>query len=266
MKSAPNLEETLTWFAKTLRQPIGEESRLPDSSLSDQAEHFIAPSPTLKSRSRIELYAQQYWWRLFNTLHDQYPVTTRLFGYSGFNELIATPYMLKHPSTHWNINYLGRTLPHWIEAEYRAPDAPLVLASAKIDWAYIESFLAAEAPLPGAPEETLYLSPTTFLFELKWDLFTFRKELLTQDPNWWVDHDFPSLKKERTYYYLLRRNAKKNIAADEISKDEFRLLQQFEKGLSLNDLCDQNDNTALLEEAIPRWISQRLLTPEKPTS
>lgn len=262
---APSFDDTVQWFAETIRQPISLDSELLNSELSQKANEFILPSPTLQPFSRIEIYAQQYWWRLYNTLHEQFPVTTRLFGYSGFNEAIAKPFLLKYPPLDWNINYLGRRLPLWVQENYTGSDLELISATVKMDWAYMESFLGASAPLPSVPEEILYLSPTTFLFELKWDIFTFRKLLLEQEPNYWVDNDFPKLDKNKIYFILVRRTPKGNVTFNEIEELEFRLLQQFEKGVSLNALCQIADEKANLDLWIPRWIKNRLITSEKPT-
>lgn len=257
------MNETLNWFASVVRQPINIENELLASDLSLQAPLYISPSPTLESFSRIEIYAQQYWWRFFNILQDQYPLLTRLFGYNGFNQQIVTQYILKYPPQHWNINLLGDDLIEWVEKYYNENDRPLILASAKLDWAYIASFMGKTTSLPTTEHQTLYLSPTTFLFELKWDLITFRKSLLKELPEYWIENDFPELKKEETYF-IIRRALSGNVTHEKVGFEELALLKEFQKGISLSALCQIANQNEQLKTWIPKWIKHRMITPENP--
>ena len=255
-----SVEEIQKRFAKALRQPLIDHHTLLITPEAEKAALDLLPSPTLEPLSRLEIYAQQYWWRLFNTLHEQYPFVTALFGYEGFNTHIASPYLLKYPPTHWNINFLGQTLPQWLQEEYHQDDRPLVMAAADIDASYTLSFFAKDAPLPTSETEVLHLSPSTFLFSWKWDLIPFRRELLKHPPDHWVENDFPPLNKERTYYTLIRRTPSGNIAADELTHANFLLLEQLQAGTSLAHLRLADPAQ---KEQINRWLKQRLFTPKR---
>ena len=124
-----SFKETIEWFGGVLLKPLDPESRLIHTSETEKADHYITLSPTLEPVSRIEIYAQQYWWRLFAILQDHFPTLTRLFGLEGFNEKIATPYLVKNPPKHWNINLLGDDLVDYLVAHYTENDAPLILAA-----------------------------------------------------------------------------------------------------------------------------------------
>lgn len=257
-------KETLEWFGAVLKKPIDGDSCIIPSSETEKASFYISPSPTLNPTSRLEIYAQQYWWRLFSTMQDHYPLLTRLFGYQGFNEQIAQPYLVKHPPNHWNINLLGENLLQYLKLHYNAPDASLVSAAAELDWLHIHAFIQKRNSLPSSETEPLYLSSSTFLVSYKWDLSSFRNNLLKESPDYWVDNDFPELKKGE-FYFILKRTPDWNIVCDQIQSQEFKLLKEFEKGLSLTDLCQTS--TELHEDLtqwIPRWIAEGLLTPEKP--
>lgn len=256
-------EETLRWFGSVIEEPLDQESHL-ISSRADNSSHYIKPSPSLQPSARIEIYAQQYWWRLFKIMQNHYPVITRLFGYDGFNQQIVTPYIMKNRPKDWNINLLGHSLAAWIEEFYHEPDKPLVLACAQFEWGFVNSFLEKSSLPPTSPDEKLYLTPTTYLYEFKWDLLNFRKAILEHDPNHWVDQPFPPLLKEKTYRYVLRRTIKGNIKVGEIEEEEFKLLLEFRKGLSLNDLCKKNPQNLPLKDWIARWVTLGLLTRESP--
>jgi len=224
--------------------------------IEQEATKYIAPSPTLESHQRIELYNQQYWWRFLSTLQDTMPLLARLFGNESFNQQIAVPYFLKYPSDHWSINFLANRLPQWAEEEYHEKDRPLVLQAARIDWAYNVSFYGVHHPMSTSSEELeklldkhANLQPHVQLFELDSDLFAFRMELLKEDPDYWEKHDFPELKSDGPYYFVLYRNGKNAIVYQEVSKEEYLLLQKLQEGNSISDVCDWLEQQPALSEA-----------------
>jgi hypothetical protein len=214
----------------------------------EAAEHIV-PSPTLRPAQRIQIYNQQYWWRLLNILHDIYPMLTRLFGYYDFNRTIAVPYLTKCPPRHWSLNLLGDRLVGWLEEDYHAEDKDLVIDAARIDFAFNDSFLAGELPplaedlnpdgggMDEVLEKPLFLQPHIHLFKMKHHLFDFRNELLEKEPEYWLENDFPLLKKEKSYYFVLYRNGVNDISWKEISAGEHHLLELFHKGISVDNAC-----------------------------
>lgn len=244
-----------TWFASIITQPIDEASRLPlkapsGADLQEEAWNYIKPGPVLQPAQRIELYAQQYWWRLLNTLQDTYPLVTRLFGYRDFNLVIGMPYLIKYPPTHWSLNLLGASLPQWIEESYHASDKSLVLDASKLDYAYLSSFLAPEKKpldvkdLPDSDDFSylltarLYLQPFLYFFDFSYDLFTFRQQFLQESADYWVDHDFPPLTPTDKPFVLFR-NVHGQTVWDPISPAELKLLSYFKAGATIESACDR---------------------------
>lgn len=150
------LKKIQHWFGSIIGRPIDEDSRMNPLSPSGnpmelEAYDFIKPSPTLRPAQRIQIYNQQYWWRLINHMHESFPLVIRLFGYHDFNRTIAIPYLVSYPPTHWSLNQLGDKLPQWVEEEYQADDKQLVYDAVRVDWAFSHSFVAAELePIHGA--------------------------------------------------------------------------------------------------------------------
>lgn len=96
------LKKTQLWFGSIIGRPIDEDSKMNPISPAGQpieieACDFIRPSPTLRPAQRIQIYNQQYWWRLLSSMHETFPLVTRLFGYHDFNKIIAIPYLVKFP-------------------------------------------------------------------------------------------------------------------------------------------------------------------------
>ena len=283
----PNkLKRTQIWFGSIIGRPIDEDSRMNPISPSGhpmeiEACDYIRPSPTLRPAQRIQIYNQQYWWRLLSSLHESFPVTTRLFGYHDFNRMIAIPYLVKYCPHSWSLNDLGDRLEQWVEEEYEAEDKSLVMDAVNLDWAFNKTFWAAHKepilmsnlPVEGDPTsllgEKIYLQPHVQLFEFDYDLFTFRNEFLKQEPEYWIDHDFPKLKKDKKYFMILFRTSVNDLQWLEAMPAEYALLKLFQEGCTIDDACqwmeDQED--AFYQEAaqnlpgwFQKWIIHRLLT------
>ncbi|MCE5319184.1 MAG: DNA-binding domain-containing protein, partial [Parachlamydia sp.] len=142
------LKETQQWFGSIIARPVDGNSCMDPISPSGQpiqveASQYIRPSPTLQPAQRIQIYNQQYWWRLLNALQESFPLVTRLFGCHDFNISIGMPYLQKYPPCHWTLNVLGDNLPAWVEEYYSDDDRKLIRDAALIDCAFCHSFTAA---------------------------------------------------------------------------------------------------------------------------
>lgn len=260
------LQSTQEWFATILTHRMGENDTIQSYSpngilIAEEAARYIIPSPTLQPHQRMQIYNQQYWWRLLNTLHLNFPLVTRLFGFQAFNEQIGIPFILKYPPCHWSLTLLGESLPKWVMECYQEPDQSLIYNAASLDWAYTASFIAPQFPpldlshlVEGNQESllshTFYLQSHIYLFTWEYDLMTFRGSFVKQEVDYWVENPFPELPKGKAYYFILYRNGINNIAWREISKGELLLLECFKKGTSIESVCEyiETQETSLYEE------------------
>jgi len=261
-----SLKNQQQWFGTIIGRPIDEESRMNPISpagclMEEEAALHIAPSPTLRPAQRIQIYNQQYWWRLLNTLHESFPLVTRLFGYFDFNQTIGIPYLTKYPPRHWSLGLLGDRLTQWCLEDYKAADVQLVSDAAELDWAFSASFavgavksltqeeIATPDTATAILDKTLYLQPHIHLFEWEYDLFKYRTDFLKHDCDYWMDHEFPVLEHLRTYRYVLYRNARNDISWKEISEGEYLILSRFKNGASIDSICEFLE-TALSESSL----------------
>jgi hypothetical protein len=170
-----------TWFATLITPPFRTTGRfhlpLYDPATKQDIAHKLTPGPFLTAAERIGIYRQQYWWRLFLILQEQFPTLVRLFGHAEFNQTIAEPYLLRHPPNDWFLPHLGSHLPSWIENFYYQPDRELILSAATVDDAYQKVFLTSHP----------------ILLHLRANFFAFREALLQFDVNAWQDRPFPPL-------------------------------------------------------------------------
>lgn len=272
------LKREQQWFGSIIGRPIDEDSRMnpispSGESMEEEAALHIAPSPTLRPAQRIQIYNQQYWWRLLNTLHESFPLLTRLFGYYEFNRSIGFPYLVKYPPRHWSLSLLGDRLHQWCMEEYHAEDKHLVLEAIAIDWAFSDSFTAESFPPLSVEqlaiqngdsaifEKTLYIQPFINLFEYAYDLFKYRIDFLKELPEHWLNHDFPELDRSQVFYYALYRNSKQDISWKKISKAEYHLLKFFKNGASLEKACEWlEDQDSEINEAasvhLQEWFQE----------
>lgn len=266
------LLEMQQWFGGIVRLPLENDGLLVQThakrDLVIEAAERIRPSKSLRPFRRMELYHQQYWWRLLKALQTNFPTVTRLFGYTDFNALIGVPYLTARPAHHWALCRLGDTLPDWLKTSYQENDRDLVLQAAEIDWATEEAFWIPEIsrePLIGLSptdilEAPLRLQPHVHLFALNRDFFSFREQFLKEDVNHWNTHPFPKLS-ERPCYFAIYRSPENQVSWKELSRLKYELLSSLNSGLTINAACEKIEKLGgeMFEEAVanlPFWFRE----------
>jgi hypothetical protein len=156
------LAETQRRFFGALLFPLrGSSRRSTELPPSDQpheseflttADELIRPTPTLIPAECLELYHRQYWFRLIDSLAEDFPALRRLLGDAVFWEIIEAC-LLAHPSTSYTLRHLGKHMPEFL-GKYPLEETLRQRAAdvAAIEWALMESFEAADAPAP-TPEQ-----------------------------------------------------------------------------------------------------------------
>lgn len=246
------------WFASVITQPLSSNDTIRPIAPSGipiayEAAQYIAPSPTLTSSQRMEIYNQQYWWRLLDTMEESFPFLLRLFGKEDFNETIAIPYLARYPSQHWSLCRLGSRLLQWIRRYYRAADRSFVYAAASCDDAFNNSFTAAHNPPlqiedlaagEDVLQRPLYLQPHIFLFSFTQNIFSFRDLMLEHPAEHWINQEWPPLPQEKEpLAFMVWRDSMNTVGWIDLDPIEFLLLKKFQRGCSFVALC--------------RWLEQQ---------
>ena len=154
VRTLAGLKRVQALMAEATMRPLnadwGMHSRRADGrSMRAHASAFIKPNDRLTAFERLEIYNRQYWFRLLECFHEDFPGLRAVLGQEPFVKL-ATAYLSAHPSTSFTLRNLGRHLVGFLEnhPSHTRPNRRLVLDLARLEWAHIEAFdNAAETPV-----------------------------------------------------------------------------------------------------------------------
>ncbi len=127
----------------------------------------MKPNSRLSSFERLEIYSRSYWSRVLDAFSEDFPGVRALLGAKQFDRL-RRRYLADCPSESFTMRNLGKHLAAWMERNQALAGANyrIALDMARLEWAQIESFDAAEherlspADVGGiASESVLQLQP-----------------------------------------------------------------------------------------------------------
>ncbi len=150
-----------------------------DESMSaanrEVAERFIKPNDRLTAFERLQIYNQQYWWRLLGAFSEDFSGLRAVIGERKFDRL-ASAYLGECGSTSWTLRNLGSRLVAFLEANpaLTHPRTALAIDVARVECARVIAFdepakkvIAAEKLARTAPDKLrLALQPYIVLLEL----------------------------------------------------------------------------------------------------
>jgi hypothetical protein len=146
VRSREELRELQRTMAKALFRPLtprwGMQKTWSDGRPTKEvAAQFIKPNDRLTSFERLEIYNRQYWFRVLDCLHDDYPGLRAILGTRKFTKL-ATAYLERYPSNSYTLRDLGDRLERFIrdEPEWTSPRQPLAIDMARFEWAQTVAF------------------------------------------------------------------------------------------------------------------------------
>ena len=223
-------------------QPRWEDGR----STSVVVEGFIKPNDRLTSFDRLEIYNRQYWFRLLDSVADDFPALRKMAGEEKFWSLIEA-YLQACPSGSYTLRHLGRSMAKFI-AGWEGFDETRRLwfcALAELEYGGMEVAEAAERePLP--PEQLasteIELQPHVRLIELpvpadlclKWDEFA------------------PA---EAGQVYIAMWRGPQGAHMSRVEAVEFELLRRLQQGGTLAGLFAEPVEPEPSPEEVQEWFS-----------
>lgn len=266
-KVPQDLKKIQTWFGAIIARGTVTNSRINSktpsgNSIVDEAAKYIAPSPTLQPWERMEIYNQQYWWRLLNIMHEIFPLAVRLFGYKDFNALLATPFLEKYPVDTWSLNNFAERFPQWILDNYHESDKMLIHDAICVDLAFNRGFFAEDRPhlqfdrneMENFLQIPVTLQPWITVFRLPYDLFPFRAEVIKdKDGDYFLDHPLPKLDKAPSDF-IVYRDFSLNMRWDRLEAGEYDILSRLKNGMTLKQASAFLPKN-LIQQNLPAWLS-----------
>ncbi len=142
-----SLRELQHRFAAAVMHPLTAQEESP-RRLSSEAQAIIKPNDRLTSLERLEIYSRSYWFRVLDSLAEDFPGVRAILGSKTFHAL-SKEYLAQHPSTSFTLRDLGSHFVSWLERNQLrlAPHAELTLEMARLEWAHMEAFDAAQRPV-----------------------------------------------------------------------------------------------------------------------
>jgi hypothetical protein len=149
------LAELQRQMAAAIMQPLARADR--QSSKSKVA--YVKPNDRLTSLERVEIYSRSYWYRIIDSMYEDFPGLSAALGLRAFNKLVRA-YLADCPSQSYTLRNLGSRLWAWLKRHpaYAGKKLPVALDMIALEWAHIEAWDGKAEKVLG-PEDLLELGP-----------------------------------------------------------------------------------------------------------
>lgn len=167
-------------FFAALNEPLSGESRqrswLPEvapqarSDVQEEAARLLAPAMGLSGAERLEIYRRQYWYRLLDSIEEDFPVLRTVLGRDRFFGVVEQ-YLIRFPSGSFTLRHLGHGLAAFLaESSGMTDDDPMPAELAALEFALcdvLDGALGSPVSPHDLPSAMLGLAETVRLFALK---------------------------------------------------------------------------------------------------
>lgn len=256
--NAPPLAETQREFFGALLKPLRGSSRISTDLPASEEPHdpaFLATadrqlrhSPTLLPAECLELYHRQYWFRILDSLEEDFPGLIRLIGKQTFWQ-IAENYLLENPSRSFTLRHLGNRLPEFSTKHIADPALRRrAVAVAEIECALMAVFEAPDAA-PVSPERIAGGTPVTLHPAVM---------LLTQQANAsdWL-HDETCAWQDDEFHCAVWRTPTHRIRHTSIPTGQFHMLNRIRRNpITLQQWLATAENHIPDPETLTAWFTQ----------
>lgn len=273
----PTLAETQALLWTLITAPENVHRTLQERSDVDLP---IMGDERLSPVDRLNIYANMYFFRILDSLKEDFPSLVRILGDEGFHNLI-TEYLQAHPPSHYSLRYAGEHLANFVIARSAANVDGKLADLARFEWALLTAFDAADASSVLAedlqeipPEEwgnlRFSLHPSCQLLTMNFDVLAVYDHLL--------EAPLPDLPARKESYIRVWRQGLQ-VMQMAMTADEFQMLTLIAEGKTLAEVLSlrgreapvQNGRSGLLRSArngnvatqfthfLQTWLSHGLL-------
>lgn len=241
-------------FAEALRS--GE-------ALAEVAERLVAESARLSPSKQLEIYREQYLLRHLDVLREDFGSIESLLGGVAF-ETLGKAYLQAFPPCSFTLRDLGRDLERFVSAEKPWSDDALVADLARVEWAFVEAFDAADSP-------SLALEDIANVAEDAWpSMRVVLKSSVQRVALAHPAHEYrlavrrsgePAVRPAPSPAWVLVFRGPEHLQCLDVERDAFALLGELANGVPLGEACERvaaqvGESDASFEAKIGAWFSE----------
>ena len=216
--------------------------------MSTVAASFIKPNSKLTSFQRLEIYNQQYWYRLIDSLREDFPGLQAYLGEEVF-ELVVTGYLETHKSSSYTLRNLGAGLANFLLSKQLPTKSKSKVGSqiAAFEWAeviafdeeFVEPITQKDIEKPGFINTSLRLQPYISVLKLDYAVDSFIAKAKDTDIRESLRDEKKLLTPEKRLTYCVVHRVDNVVHYKRIDSLAFELLQIFKSGCSINALGER---------------------------
>jgi len=159
INSLADLEQVQRLMGETIFRPLtkhdGMQTTWTDGRpMTEVVAGFMKPNGRMSGFERLEIYNRQYWFRLLDCLHDDYPGLRALLGQRKFGALCQA-YLTKYPSESFSLRNLGTRLETFMREEPQWAGAKLGMALDIVRFEWAQTLAFDELMLPALKGDEL---------------------------------------------------------------------------------------------------------------
>ena len=150
------LAELQRRMAAAIMQPLARADR----QSSKTKVEYIKPNDRLTSLERVEIYSRSYWYRIIDSMFEDFPGLCAALGERVFARLVRA-YLADCPSESYTMRNLGARLGEWLQghSDYAGAKLAVALDMIALEWAHVEAWDGKTEKVLG-PEDLLELGPS----------------------------------------------------------------------------------------------------------
>ena len=213
---------------------------------------YVKPNDRLSSLERLEIYNRQYWFRVIDSMYEDFAGLCAVLRQRPFDKLVRA-YVSECPSQTFTLRNLGSQLEDWLRRNpsYAGRKLAMALDMVRLEWAHIEAYdgeswqtLGPEDLIELGPDLRIALQPYIRLLALQYPVDDLRiginavsedhdtaSNAVLKSKERGVVRQFTRLKPERIFLAVHRLDF--SVYYRRLSVEEFRLLQALREGLSI---------------------------------
>lgn len=207
-----------------------------DPDTAEIAESIARGSARLTPTLQVDIYREQYFLRHVDAIYEDFPAVAEALGWDTF-EAHAKAYLAAHPPDSFSLRDLAAKLPAFLASRDVSPP---IVDLARLEWALVEAFDAAEPPLLDAKkvtdagealdQATLVMDPSMSLLALSSPVHDVRAQLM--------DGERVSLPAPRATWLVVYRQSLV-LTWREVPALAFASLERLRAGRPLADALDE---------------------------